>query len=129
MRIYLVMIRWTNIRINYIYRHIDNLNMDKIYDAIKDKIFFSRLSDAEVVVVESIKDAPKDDRKAYFDGVFLRDNVAGLEDDIQQLTSISKEGEIINIETFYEEKGAYDPDSDFLATIEGALMNKKDYHG
>ncbi|MCQ2130352.1 MAG: hypothetical protein MJY94_03040 [Bacteroidales bacterium] len=103
--------------------------MDKIYDAIKDKIFFSRLSDAEVIVVESIKDAPKNDNKAYFDGVFLRDNVVGMEDDIQQLTSISKDGEIINIESFYEEKGAYDPDSDFLATIEGSLMNKKDYRG
>lgn len=84
---------------------------------MKDKYFFTNLSDSEVVYVEECASDAYDSRDpshtakvAYFDGMSIVDNVGGWQDDIQQVFAITKEGFIVCLEDYYSQYGAYDKD-------------------
>ena len=81
----------------------------RIYDVIKDKVFFSHISGYRVEVVEKLPQEIEAG-KVLFDGLMLYDGIEGIEDDIQQMHSFTKEGEIVNLEDYYTDNGAFDDD-------------------
>ena len=46
--------------------------------------------------------------EVLFDGMMLFDGIEGVEDDIQQMNSFTKEGERVNLEDYYTDNGAFD---------------------
>ena len=72
----------------------------KIYGIIQDKIFFSNISGNPVEVVEKLPEEIVPG-KVLFDGMMLFDGIEGIEDDIQQMTSYTKDGCIVNLEDYY----------------------------
>ncbi len=80
-----------------------------IYDIIWDKVFFSNFSGAPAEVVEKLPDDIVPD-KVLFDGMMMYDGIAGGEDDIQQMHSFTKDGDIVNLEDYYTDNGAFDDD-------------------
>ena len=81
----------------------------KIYDVIRDKIFLSNISGMPVDVVEKLPDQILDG-KVLFDGIMLFDGIEGIEDDIQQMTSFTKDKVMVNVEDYYTENGAFEDD-------------------
>lgn len=100
---------------------------NSIFEVIKDKVFFSRISGAMAEVVEKIPDQPQKG-KVYFDGITLIDCIDELEDDIQQMTTITQYGHIVNLEDYYHENGAFDKEGNdrFFAALD-ELMTKQEY--
>lgn len=101
---------------------------NKFLKELSKKKFFSRFSNAEVIFVDKIPEDRGDMTKAYFDGMFLLDNVADVEDDIQQVNSITKDGDYVNLEDFYADEGAFDKNGGerFYKAICN-LMDKEEY--
>lgn len=99
----------------------------KIYDVIKDKVFFSNISANRVNVVEKLP-AEIEDGKVLFDGLMLFDGIEGIEDDIQQMTTFTKERESVNVEDYYTDNGAFDDDGmeRFIAALE-RLMTVEEF--
>ena len=101
----------------------------RIYPIIKDKIFFSRISGRRAEVVEQLPEAIVPG-KVLFDGIMLYDGIEGIEDDIQQVVSVTKESVGRNMEDYYEEYGAFDDDEEsfsrFLEAL-GNLMSPEEY--
>ena len=62
-----------------------------VYETIKDKALLSNISEEMVKVVEEL---PKEivPGEVLFDGLTLFDGIKGIEDDIQQIHSITKKG-------------------------------------
>ena len=91
----------------------------KIYGIIQDKIFFSNISGNPVEVVEKLPEEIVPG-KVLFDGMMLFDGIEGIEDDIQQMNSFTKDGERVNLEDYYTDNGAFDDDGEerFLAALE-----------
>ena len=91
----------------------------RIYEAIEDKIFFSNISGSPALVVREL---PKEivPGKVLFDGIMLFDGEEGIEDDIQQMHSFTKDGDIVNLEDYYTDNGAFEDDGGdrFLAALE-----------
>ena len=91
----------------------------RIYEAIEDKIFFSNISGSPALVVREL---PKEivPGKVLFDGMMLFDGIEGIEDDIQQMTSYTKDGCHVNLEDYYTDSGAFDDDGwdRFMAALE-----------
>jgi len=91
----------------------------KIYDVIKDKAF---ISNGSGVLVDVVKKLPEQivEGKVLFDGIMLFDGFEGIEDDIQQMHSYTKDGDIVNLEDYYTDNGAFDDDGwdRFLAALE-----------
>ena len=91
----------------------------RIHEIIEDKIFFSNISGNPVVVVEKlpVEIVPG---KVLFDGLMLLDGIEGIEDDIQQMNSFTKDGERVNLEDYYTDNGAFEDDGKerFLAALE-----------
>ena len=91
----------------------------RIYEAIEDKIFFSNISGSPALVVREL---PKEivPGKVLFDGLNLFDGIEGIEDDIQQMHSFTKDGDIVNLEDYYTDNGAFEDDGwdRFLAALE-----------
>ena len=100
----------------------------KIYDIIKDKIFLSRISGSPVHDV--VKKLPDEivEGKVLFDGLMLYDGIEGIEDDIQQMITFTKDREMVNLEDYYTDNGAFDDDGweRFAAALE-SLMTKEEY--
>lgn len=95
---------------------------NEIIEEMKKKVFFSRFSNAEVVFVDSIEELTEeqlaDKTKAYFDGNFLLDNKADVQDDISSVVSITNRGRYVNLQDYYSKHGAYEENSDkFLEAI------------
>ena len=92
-----------------------------IYNVIKDKIFLSNGSSCMATVV---KELPEEiiPGLVLFDGIMLYDGLDGdgIEDDIQQMNSFTKDGERVNLEDYYTENGAFDDDGidRFVAALE-----------
>ena len=90
-----------------------------IYDIIKDKAIFCNFNEEMVEVVEEL---PKEivPGKVLFDGLNLFDGIEGIEDDIQQMTSYTKDGCIVNLEDYYTDSGAFDDDGwdRFIAALD-----------
>ncbi|MBQ3882841.1 MAG: hypothetical protein II730_10150, partial [Bacteroidales bacterium] len=92
-----------------------------IYSIIKDKIFLSNCSSCMATVV---KELPEEiiPGLVLFDGIMLYDGLDGdgIEDDIQQMNSFTKDGERVNLEDYYTENGAFDDDGidRFVAALE-----------
>jgi len=92
-----------------------------IYSIIKDKIFLSNSSSCMATVV---KELPEEiiPGLVLFDGIMLYDGLDGdgIEDDIQQMNSFTKDGERVNLEDYYTENGAFDDDGidRFVAALE-----------
>ena len=92
-----------------------------IYSIIKDKIFLSNGSSCMATVV---KELPEEviPGLVLFDGIMLYDGLDGdgIEDDIQQMNSFTKDGERVNLEDYYTENGAFDDDGldRFVAALE-----------
>ena len=78
-----------------------------IYSFIKDKIFLSNGSSCMATVVRKL---PKEviPGLALFDGLELYDGIEGVEDDIQQMHSFTKDGVVVNLEDYYTDNGAFD---------------------
>lgn len=78
-----------------------------IYHIIKDKIFLSNGSSCMATVVKRL---PKEvvPGLVLFDGMDLYDGIDGVEDDIQQMNSFTKDGVRVNLEDYYTENGAFD---------------------
>ena len=91
----------------------------RIYDVIVDKVFLSNISGMPVTVVRKLPEQIKPG-KVLFDGIMLYDGVEGIEDDIQQMHSYTKDGDIVNLEDYYTDNGAFDDDGwdRFLAALE-----------
>ena len=91
----------------------------RIHEIIQDKIFFSNISGNPVEVVEKLPEEIVSG-KVLFDGLMLFDGIEGIEDDIQQMNSFTKEGERVNMEDYYTDNGAFDDDGKerFLAALE-----------
>lgn len=101
----------------------------RIYPIIKDKVFFSRISGRRAEVVEQLPEEIVPG-KVLFDGIMLYDGIEGIEDDIQQVVSVTKESVGRNMEDYYEEYGAFDDDEEsFSCFIEalGNLMSPEEY--
>ena len=98
-----------------------------IYETIKDKVFFSNLSLAKAEVVEKMPEQIVPG-KVLFDGIWLYDGIDGIEDDIQQMHSITKDGIIVNVEDYYSGNGAFDNDGmgRFLAAL-NHLMTEDEF--
>ena len=95
---------------------------NEVIEEMKKKVFFSRFSNAEVVFVDSIEELTEeqlaDKTKAYFDGNFLLDNKADVQDDISSVVSITNRGRYVNLQDYYSKHGAYEENSDkFLEAI------------
>lgn len=95
---------------------------NEVIEEMKKKVFFSRFSNAEVVFVDSIEELTEeqlaDKTKAYFDGMFLLDNKADVQDDISSVVSITNRGRYVNLQDYYSRHGAYEENSDkFLEAI------------
>jgi hypothetical protein len=91
----------------------------RIYEIIEDKIFFSNISNSPVEVVEKLPEEIVPG-KVLFDGLNLFDGIEGIEDDIQQMHSLLKDGTIVNLEDYYTDNGAFDDDGwdRFIAALE-----------
>jgi len=80
-----------------------------IYPAIKDKIFISLISGQRAEVVEHLPDEITPG-KVFFDGLMLYDGIEGIEDDIQQMNAVTKDGTWVNVENYYTDNGAFEED-------------------
>ena len=80
-----------------------------IYEIIKDKVFFSNISEEMAEVVEELP-AEIVPGEVLFDGMMLFDGIEGIEDDIQQMHSYTKDGDIVNLEDYYTDNGAFEDD-------------------
>ena len=91
----------------------------RIFEVIKDKVFFSNISGQLVDVVETLPEEIEAD-KVLFDGIMLYDGIKGIEDDIQQMTSFTKERKSVNVEDYYTDNGAFDDEGweRFIAALE-----------
>ena len=91
----------------------------RIHEIIEDKIFFSNISGSPVEVVEKLPEEIVPG-KVLFDGLNLFDGIEGIEDDIQQMNSFTKDGERVNLEDYYTDNGAFEDDGKerFLAALE-----------
>lgn len=91
----------------------------RIYDVIKDKIFLSNISGMPATVVEKLPEEIVEG-EVLFDGMMLYDGIEGIEDDIQQMNSFTKDGERVNLEDYYTDNGAFEDDGKerFLAALE-----------
>ena len=99
----------------------------KIYDVIRDKVFLSNISGMPVTVVKELPEQIKPG-KVLFDGTMLFDGIEGIEDDIQQMTSFTKDKVMVNVEDYYTENGAFEDDGmdRFIASLE-RLMTVKEF--
>ena len=99
----------------------------RIYDAIKDKVFFPNFSGE---MAEFVKEMPGQVAagKVLFDGIMLLDGIEGVEDDIQQVHSFTKDGVVVNLEDYYTENDAFEDNGEdrFLAAL-GNLMTREEY--
>ena len=91
----------------------------RIHDVIKDKIFLSNISGMPATVVEKLPEEIVEG-EVLFDGMMLYDGIEGIEDDIQQMNSVTKNGERVNLEDYYTDNGAFDDDGmdRFIAALE-----------
>ena len=91
----------------------------RIHEIIQDKIFFSNISGNTVEVVEKLPEEIVPG-KVLFDGLNLFDGIEGIEDDIQQMHSFTKDGVVVNLEDYYTDSGAFEEDGweSFLAALE-----------
>ena len=91
----------------------------RIYEIIKDKVFFSNFSEEIAEVVEKLPAEIVPD-KVLFDGLNLFDGIESVEDDIQKMCSFTKDGDIVNLEDYYTDNGAFEDDGwdRFLAALE-----------
>lgn len=99
----------------------------KIYDVIKDKAF---ISNGSGVLVDVVKKLPEqiEEGKVLFDGIMLFDGIEGIEDDIQQMHSYTKDGDIVNLEDYYTDNGAFDDDGwDRFILALNNLMTREEY--
>ena len=83
-----------------IYNMIEGFEQ-RIYPIIRDKIFFSRISGQRAEVVEQLPETIVPG-KVLFDGIMLYDGIEGIEDDIQQVVSVTKESVGRNMEDYYQ---------------------------
>ena len=98
-----------------------------LYDAIEGKVFFSNFSGKMAEVVNELPEQIADG-KVLFDGMMLLDGIEGVEDDIQQVHSYTKDGFVVNLEDYYTENGAFEDNGEdrFLTAI-GNLMTREEY--
>ena len=91
----------------------------RIYDVTKDRIFLSNISGMPATVVEKLPEEIVEG-EVLFDGMMLYDGIEGIEDDIQQMNSVTKDGERVNLEDYYTDNGAFDEDgmNRFIAALE-----------
>ena len=99
----------------------------RIYDVIVDKVFLSNISGMPVTVVRKLPEQIKPG-KVLFDGMMLYDGIEGIEDDIQQMHSFTKDGDIVNLEDYYTDNGAFDDDGwDRFIPALNNLMTREEY--
>ena len=98
-----------------------------VYETIKDKVIFSNISNSPVEVVEKLPEEIVPG-KVLFDGLNLFDGIEGIEDDIQQMTSYTKDCCIVNLEDYYTDSGAFDDDGwDRFMVALGRLMTVDEF--
>lgn len=99
----------------------------RIYETIKDRVFFSNFNGKMAEVVNELPEQIATG-KVLFDGIMLLDGIEGVEDDIQQMHSYTKDGFKVNLEDYYTENGAFEDDGEdrFLAALSN-LMTWEEY--
>ena len=99
----------------------------RICETIKDRVFFSNFNGEMAEVVNELPEQIADG-KVLFDGMTLYDGIEGVEDDIQQMHSYTKDGYVVNLEDYFTENGAFEDDGEdrFLAAL-GNLMTREEY--
>ena len=97
-----------------------------VYETIKDKVFFSNISEEIADVVEKLP-AEIVPGAVLFDGLMLFDGIEGVEDDIQQMHSYTKDGNIVNLEDYYTDNGAFDDDGwdRFIKALDNLMTVEK----
>ena len=95
----------------------------KFLALLNKKQIFSRVSEQPVVFVDDIDDETLPQDKAYSDGILMLDYVANVEDDIQQMYSILKDGSYCNMEDFYTKHHAFDDGETFNEEIERLMAD------
>ena len=112
---------------------INNMNISqdefrgRIYEVIKDKVFISNISGQMVDVVEKLPDHIVDE-EVLFDGFTLYDGIEGVEDNVQHITSFTKDRVMVNVEDYYTENGAFEDDEiDRFRTALERLMTVKEF--
>lgn len=99
----------------------------RIHEIIQDKIFFSNISGNPVEVVEKLPEEIVPGR-VLFDGLNLFDGIEGIEDDIQQMHSFTKDGVVVNLEDYYTDNGAFDDEGwDRFILALNNLMTLEEY--
>ena len=81
----------------------------RFHDVIKDRIFLSNFSGMPATVVETLPEVIVEG-EVLFVWMMLDDGIEGIEDDIQQMNSVTKDGERVNLEDYYTDNGAFDDD-------------------
>ena len=80
-----------------------------LYETIKDKVFIANTCGELAEVVRELPETPEQG-KVYFDGFSILDCITNIEDDIQMVCSITKQGQVFNLEDYYSVNGAYGKD-------------------
>jgi len=99
----------------------------RIFDHIADKMFRSNISGEVVDVVRQLPEQIEEG-KVLFDGLLLYDGIEGIEDDIQQMTAVTKDCIEINLEDYYTANGAFNEDGEkrFIEALDN-LMTREEY--
>ena len=89
------------------------------------KRIYSRFSGHIIKFVDEItEDMWKDDKGVYSDGMTLCDGIENVEDDIQQMYCIMKDGSCYNMEDFYSDFGAYEDGDEFYNNVNELIADR-----
>lgn len=98
--------------------------MKPIIKLLNSKKVYSIFSEHLVTFVDSLSEISENQEGAFSDGMTLIDTFENVEDDIQQMYFVLKDGSIYNCEDFYSDMGAYSPGSNFIDNIKNLVADR-----
>lgn len=98
--------------------------MKPIIKLLNSKKVYSRFTDKLVTFVDSLSEIPENQEGVFSDGMTLIDTFEDVEDDIQEMYFVMKDGSIYNCEDFYSDMGAYSPGSKFIENIDNYVAER-----
>lgn len=98
--------------------------MKPIIKLLNSKKVYSRFTDKLVTFVDSLSEISENQEGVFSDGMTLIDTFENVEDDIQQMYFVLKDGSIYNCEDFYADMGAYNPGSKFIENIDNYVAER-----
>lgn len=91
---------------------------------MNSKKVYSSFSNELITFVKSLDSITEDAKGVFSDGVNLVDCIADVQDDIQKMYFVMKDGSIENCEDFYFKHGAYEKDSNFIEDIKNLVADR-----